>query len=283
MIEHYSDHAANERTFLAWIRTAIAVMAFGFLVERFDLFLQIAGQTLARKALSPTGQLVGNVAGLILIALGASDDRAGDLAFPPHRHRHRQPRHPARTGRTHRLFARRPSDRARIGAVCLSRLYRHQPAVVSFGAYARLHFPAPRQRGGGRGADRGGRGAIKHRTPPPPCFAWSPSPAPFHFAGTDKRTPFSQRILRARVLLTATKPRKIRASTKGKRSADRRIVLPMSASSAACARFICAPTFRRSRSRHSPPASTPMPQPRTGFPAAAADRCFAGFAKKCRG
>ncbi|MGA3140084.1 MAG: DUF202 domain-containing protein [Xanthobacteraceae bacterium] len=71
MIEHYTDHAANERTFLAWIRTAIAVMAFGFLVERFDLFLQIAGQTLAHKALSPTGQLIGNVAGLILIALGA--------------------------------------------------------------------------------------------------------------------------------------------------------------------------------------------------------------------
>lgn len=71
MIQRYSDHAANERTFLAWIRTAIAVMAFGFLVERFDLFLQIAGQTLARKALTPAGQLVGNVAGLILIALGA--------------------------------------------------------------------------------------------------------------------------------------------------------------------------------------------------------------------
>jgi putative membrane protein len=71
MIERYSDHAANERTFLAWIRTAIAVMAFGFLVERFDLFLQIAGQTLAKKALSPTGQLVGNVAGLTLIVLGA--------------------------------------------------------------------------------------------------------------------------------------------------------------------------------------------------------------------
>jgi uncharacterized membrane protein YidH (DUF202 family) len=32
MIERYSDHAANERTFLAWVRTAIAIMAFGFLV-----------------------------------------------------------------------------------------------------------------------------------------------------------------------------------------------------------------------------------------------------------
>jgi len=33
MIKNFSDHAANERTFLAWVRTAIAVMAFGFLVE----------------------------------------------------------------------------------------------------------------------------------------------------------------------------------------------------------------------------------------------------------
>ncbi len=46
MIEHYSDHAANERTFLAWVRTAIAVMAFGFLVEKFDLFLEITAQSL---------------------------------------------------------------------------------------------------------------------------------------------------------------------------------------------------------------------------------------------
>ena len=35
MIEKFSDHAANERTFLAWVRTAITVMAFGFLVEKF--------------------------------------------------------------------------------------------------------------------------------------------------------------------------------------------------------------------------------------------------------
>ena len=33
MIERFRDHAANERTFLAWVRTAIAMMAFGFLVE----------------------------------------------------------------------------------------------------------------------------------------------------------------------------------------------------------------------------------------------------------
>jgi putative membrane protein len=71
MIERYSDHAANERTFLAWVRTAIAIMAFGFLVERFDLFLEIAGQTLSRRVLSVGGQTLGNAAGLILIGLGA--------------------------------------------------------------------------------------------------------------------------------------------------------------------------------------------------------------------
>jgi inner membrane protein YidH len=72
MIERYSDHAANERTFLAWVRTAIAIMAFGFLVEKFDLFLEIAGSTLGKRAVSAGGQWVGNIAGLILIALGSA-------------------------------------------------------------------------------------------------------------------------------------------------------------------------------------------------------------------
>lgn len=40
MIERYSDHAANERTFLAWVRTGIAIIAFGFVVEKFNLFVR---------------------------------------------------------------------------------------------------------------------------------------------------------------------------------------------------------------------------------------------------
>jgi putative membrane protein len=39
MIRGYSAHAANERTFLAWIRTGIAMTAFGFVIEKFNLFL----------------------------------------------------------------------------------------------------------------------------------------------------------------------------------------------------------------------------------------------------
>jgi putative membrane protein len=72
MIERYSDHAANERTLLAWVRTAIAIMAFGFLVEKFDLFLEIASKSFVGRTSSVGGQFVGNIAGLLLIALGAT-------------------------------------------------------------------------------------------------------------------------------------------------------------------------------------------------------------------
>ena len=70
MIERYSDHAPNERTFLAWVRTAIAIMAFGFLVKKFDLFLEITSKSLDARTPSHTGQLIANIAGLLLIALG---------------------------------------------------------------------------------------------------------------------------------------------------------------------------------------------------------------------
>ena len=72
MIQRYTEHAANERTFLAWVRTAIAIMAFGFLVEKFDLFLEFAGGAAAGRRLSLGGQTVGNVSGLLLILLGCA-------------------------------------------------------------------------------------------------------------------------------------------------------------------------------------------------------------------
>jgi putative membrane protein len=44
MIRDYANAAANERTFLAWVRTGVAVIALGFVIERFNLFLlTIAG------------------------------------------------------------------------------------------------------------------------------------------------------------------------------------------------------------------------------------------------
>ncbi len=38
-IDRQREHQANERTFLAWLRTAIALIGFGFAIARFGLFL----------------------------------------------------------------------------------------------------------------------------------------------------------------------------------------------------------------------------------------------------
>jgi putative membrane protein len=75
MIRGYSDHAANERTFLAWVRTGIAVMAFGFVIEKFNVFLlAIAGASpldaARRLQLERLSGPLGRYEGLILIVVG---------------------------------------------------------------------------------------------------------------------------------------------------------------------------------------------------------------------
>src|SRR5579863_7106232 len=69
-IKNYSDHAANERTFLAWVRTSIAVTAFGFLVERFDFFLTLVGSSALDRHITVSRPEFGRVAGLVLIVAG---------------------------------------------------------------------------------------------------------------------------------------------------------------------------------------------------------------------
>jgi putative membrane protein len=38
--QHTNEHLANERTFLAWIRTSVAIIGLGFVVSRFALYLR---------------------------------------------------------------------------------------------------------------------------------------------------------------------------------------------------------------------------------------------------
>jgi putative membrane protein len=74
MIGDYRDHAANERTFLAWIRTGIAVIAFGVVIEKFNLFmLTLASTAVTQGQRSELASLVGRVGrydGLALILGG---------------------------------------------------------------------------------------------------------------------------------------------------------------------------------------------------------------------
>ncbi|MEB3359684.1 MAG: DUF202 domain-containing protein [Synechococcales bacterium] len=39
-IDRQREHQANERTFLAWLRTSIALIGFGFAISRFGIFLR---------------------------------------------------------------------------------------------------------------------------------------------------------------------------------------------------------------------------------------------------
>lgn len=75
MLTAYSDHAANERTFLAWIRTGIAIIALGFVIEKFNLFmLALAGAALTdahRSQLVALAGRIGRYDGLAFILGGA--------------------------------------------------------------------------------------------------------------------------------------------------------------------------------------------------------------------
>lgn len=83
-------HMANERTFLAWIRTSIGIMAFGFVVEKFALFVRqlthfiraaeiSGGHSIMQPDLVPAPpQGISSFLGVALVGLGAL---MGFLAF----------------------------------------------------------------------------------------------------------------------------------------------------------------------------------------------------------
>ncbi len=68
---------ANERTFLAWIRTSIGIMAFGFVVERFGLFIKQMAYFFGKDVSMPS-KGYSSFFGIFLIGLGAL---MGVLAF----------------------------------------------------------------------------------------------------------------------------------------------------------------------------------------------------------
>lgn len=77
MIRNFSDHAANERTFLAWTRTGLAVIAFGFVIEKFNVLVEAVANTasaaaaqklLIERLATPLGRYDGMA--LILVGIG---------------------------------------------------------------------------------------------------------------------------------------------------------------------------------------------------------------------
>ncbi len=82
-VQNRRVHMANERTFLAWIRTSLGIMAFGFVVEKFALFVRQISYYIEQTGMPkgpkpPPSSGYSSVLGIFLVGLGAL---AGLLAF----------------------------------------------------------------------------------------------------------------------------------------------------------------------------------------------------------
>lgn len=64
-----TDHLANERTFLAWIRTSIGIMAFGFVVVKFSLFIKQISLLLGKENIVQS-RGYSAIVGIVLVAVG---------------------------------------------------------------------------------------------------------------------------------------------------------------------------------------------------------------------
>lgn len=64
------EHLANERTFLAWIRTSIALMGLGFVIVKFALFLKELSVIMEGLNISISEGFSATI-GTALVALGA--------------------------------------------------------------------------------------------------------------------------------------------------------------------------------------------------------------------
>jgi putative membrane protein len=69
-IDRQREHQANERTFLAWLRTSIALIGFGFAIARFGLFLQQLDFALTQQKSQEHHLFNSQNLGLTLVILG---------------------------------------------------------------------------------------------------------------------------------------------------------------------------------------------------------------------
>jgi putative membrane protein len=85
------DELANDRTFLAWLRTGIAVMGLGFVVAKVALIVQPTNKTASHQGLYAGGGILIVVCGGALVVVGYLQHKTvldllrSDEAKPPPR------------------------------------------------------------------------------------------------------------------------------------------------------------------------------------------------------
>jgi putative membrane protein len=65
------EHLANERTFLAWVRTAIALIGLGFVIVKFALFIDELAILFSQEEL-PVQEGFSALIGVIIVAFGVA-------------------------------------------------------------------------------------------------------------------------------------------------------------------------------------------------------------------
>jgi putative membrane protein len=72
--DRLQQYLANQRTFLSWVRTSIALIGLGFAIERFSIFLQqfrlIADPNTPGNAASATAHEYSALIGIGMIVIG---------------------------------------------------------------------------------------------------------------------------------------------------------------------------------------------------------------------
>jgi putative membrane protein len=78
--QRFTLHFSNERTFLAWVRTAAALMGFGYVIARFALYLDQradgAVDGTVRGAATYIGGIGMTIAGLVALLMSTRRYRA---------------------------------------------------------------------------------------------------------------------------------------------------------------------------------------------------------------
>ena len=69
-IDRQREHQANERTFLAWLRTSIGLIGFGLAIARFSLFLRQFQATVTHQEVASPPFFNSETLGLSLVIFG---------------------------------------------------------------------------------------------------------------------------------------------------------------------------------------------------------------------
>ncbi|MBD2293615.1 DUF202 domain-containing protein [Anabaena sphaerica FACHB-251] len=69
-LDRIREHQANERTFLAWLRTSIALIGFGFAIARFGIFLRQINAAFTQQETTVNPLVNSENLGIFLVVFG---------------------------------------------------------------------------------------------------------------------------------------------------------------------------------------------------------------------